>query len=158
MCLAVLVACGAAEPGDAARAAAAEVEQDAGTQQAAPAPEAMREHTARIRVGGIEISVEIADDPAERERGLMFRDSLSDEEGMLFVYGTEQTLSFWMKNTPLALDIAFIDATGLIVDIQQMEPFTEETHLSERPAMYALEMRQGWFADHGVAVGATVEF
>ena len=156
--LLVLVACGAAEQGDAgARASAADVPQSSET-PAEASQEAAADGKTRILVGGLEVWVEIADDPGERERGLMFRESLSDEEGMLFVYGTEQTLSFWMKNTPLALDIAFIDATGGIVDIQQMEPFTEETHLSKRPAMYALEMRKGWFADHGIAVGAHVEF
>ncbi len=153
-----LAACGAGEQGDSgARAATADVTQDAES-VAEASQEAAADAVARILVGGIEVQVEIADEPDERERGLMFRESLSDEEGMLFVYGTEQTLSFWMKNTPLALDIAFIDATGSIVDIQQMEPFTEQTHLSKRPAMYALEMRKGWFADHGVAVGAQVEF
>jgi uncharacterized membrane protein (UPF0127 family) len=111
-----------------------------------------------IRVAGMEVLAEVADEPAERERGLMFRDSLPENEGMLFVYPQEQTLSFWMKNTPLPLDIAFIDAGGRIVDIQQMEPLTEQTYLSRRPAMYALEMRLGWFGDYEVDVGAQVEF
>lgn len=161
-------ACGAAEQGGAgADAAASEASeaasgpskvtsgQDAGTEQEA---QAAREGKARIVVGDVELWVEVADDPEEREEGLMFRESLADDEGMLFVYGTQHTLSFWMKNTPLALDIAFIDASGRIVDIQQMEPFTERTHMSAQPAMYALEMRKGWFADHGVEVGDRVEF
>ncbi len=111
-----------------------------------------------IRVAGIDVLVEVADEPVERERGLMFRDSIPENEGMLFVYPQEQTLSFWMKNTPLPLDIAFVDAGGRIVDIQQMEPLTEQTYLSRRPAMYALEMRLGWFGDNEVDVGARVEF
>ncbi len=111
-----------------------------------------------IRVGETSVLVEIADEPKERERGFMFRDSIPELEGMLFVYEVERTLSFWMKNTPASLDIAFISADGRIVDIQQMEANTEELHASRLPAMYALEMRIGWFADHGIEVGDRVEF
>lgn len=111
-----------------------------------------------IRVGGVEIQVEIADEPAEHSRGLMFRESLAENEGMLFVYPEERTLGFWMKNTLIALDIAYADNQGRIVDIQQMEPQTLETHNSAGPAMYALEMNQGWFAANGIVVGDRIEF
>ncbi|MFQ5679558.1 MAG: DUF192 domain-containing protein [Gemmatimonadota bacterium] len=112
----------------------------------------------RIRVAGIPVTAEIADDQASRERGLMFRESLPPDHGMLFVYESERVLGFWMKNTHIPLDIAFIDRTGRIVDIQQMEAMTETTHSSRAPAMYALEMALGWFAEHGVGVGDRVEF
>ena len=111
-----------------------------------------------IRVAGIEIQVEIADEPSEHSRGLMFRESLEENHGMLFVYATEQTRGFWMKNTLIPLDIAYADREGRIVDIQQMEPQVTDTHLSKAPMMYALEMNQGWFEANGVRVGDRVEF
>lgn len=111
-----------------------------------------------LRVGGIEIRVELADDAAERQQGLMFRESLAENQGMLFAYPDERTLGFWMKNTLIPLDIAYIDAQGRIVDIQQMEPQTTETHNSSAPAMYALEMNQGWFEANGIRVGDLIEF
>ena len=111
-----------------------------------------------LRVGGIEIEVELADDADERQQGLMFRESLEENRGMLFVYPEQRTLGFWMQNTLIPLDIAYIDREGRIVDIQQMEPQTTETHNSAAPAMYALEMNQGWFEANGIRVGDLVEF
>ncbi len=111
-----------------------------------------------IRVGGSTVTVEIADDPEARSRGLMNRDSLPENHGMLFVYPQEQILSFWMRNTRIPLDIAFIDRNGFILEIQQMEPHDDASHASKQPAMYALEMRKGWFEDHGVEPGERVEF
>ena len=77
---------------------------------------------------------------------------------MLFVYPEEQILSFWMRNTRIPLDIAFIDRNGFILEIQQMEPHDDVSHASKQPAMYALELRKGWFEDHGVEPGERVEF
>jgi len=111
-----------------------------------------------IRVAGIEIQVEIADDDEERSRGLMYRESLPEDQGMLFVYTDERTLSFWMRNTLIPLDIAYIDREGRIVDIQHMEPQDAATHPSAAPAMYALEMNEGWFEANGVEVGDRIEF
>ncbi len=113
---------------------------------------------AEIRVGSSVVTVEIADDPDVRSRGLMGRDSLPEDHGMLFVYPEEQILSFWMRNTRIPLDIAFIDRSGFILEIQQMEPHDDASHASKQPAMYALELRKGWFEDHGVEVGERVEF
>jgi len=111
-----------------------------------------------IRAGGVEVRVEIADEPSEHSRGLMFRESLAENAGMLFIYPSERTLAFWMKNTLLPLDIAYADREGRIVDIQQMEPQTLDTHPSAAPAQYALEMNQGWFEANGVRVGDRIEF
>lgn len=111
-----------------------------------------------IRVAGIEIQVEIADDEAERSKGLMFRESLPEDEGMLFVYESARPLGFWMRNTLIPLDIAYIDEQGRIVDIQTMQPKDETTHWSNGDAMYALEMNAGWFEAHGITTGALVEF
>lgn len=112
-----------------------------------------------VRVGGHEILVEIADDAAERERGLMYRESLPEDQGMLFVYANAATRSFWMRNTLIQLDIAFIDPDGVIVDIQPMlQTQTDELTTSKFPAMYALEMTLGWFEANGVEVGDRLEF
>jgi len=99
------------------------------------------------------IKAEVARTEEEKSQGLMFRDKLGPDEGMLFIYEREDFLSFWMKNTPLPLSIAFLDPRGKIVDIQDMEPFNLRTHTSARPAMYALEMNKGWFKKNGVKVG-----
>ncbi|MDX1395105.1 MAG: DUF192 domain-containing protein [Gemmatimonadota bacterium] len=111
-----------------------------------------------IRVAGIEIQVEIADDEAERSKGLMFRESLPENGGMLFVYESARPLGFWMRNTLIPLDIAYIDEQGRIVDIQSMEPGDETTHWSSSDAMYALEMNVGWFEANEITVGDLVEF
>lgn len=112
-----------------------------------------------IRVGGVLLKVEIADTPLSRQRGLMFRENLPEDEGMLFVFERVDYLSFWMKNTLIPLSIAFIDAEGKIVQMEDMEPLDEQTHhRSVRPALYALEVNQGWFERHGVQIGDRVEF
>ena len=106
-----------------------------------------------LTIGGKTIKVEVARTEKEQERGLMFRERMGKDEGMLFVYEREERLSFWMKNTRLPLSIAFIDKGGRIVDIQDMEPFSLDTHTSAYPARYALEMNRGWFAREGIKVG-----
>ena len=83
----------------------------------------------------------------------MYRDAVPEGTGMLFVFDREALRSFWMQNTYVALDVAFIDANFTIVDIQQMEPETTDIHDGEGPAMFALEVRQGWFAGKGISVG-----
>ncbi len=107
-------------------------------------------------IKGVKIKMEIAATPAEREMGLMFRDSLPENQGMLFVFDREEPLSFWMKNTKIPLSIAFLDRDFVIVDIQKMEPLSETTHISARPAMYALEVNQGFFEKHGIGIGDTL--
>ena len=152
---AVLAACGSADQGVRGADAARSGEQAAETGTGAVAQAA---ELVPLRVGGIEIQVEIADDADERQRGLMYRESLGENEGMLFVYPEQRTLGFWMQNTLIPLDIAYIDREGRIVDIQQMEPQTTETHDSAAPAMYALEMNQGWFEANGIRIGDRIEF
>ena len=106
-----------------------------------------------LSVKGKKIRVEVVRTEKEKARGLMFRESLGKDEGMLFVYEGEEILAFWMKNTRFPLSIAFIRQDGKIVDIQDMEPFSLTTHLSRYPAKYALEMNQGWFEKNGITVG-----
>ncbi|CAN5586457.1 hypothetical protein BH24ACT22_BH24ACT22_07690 [soil metagenome] len=120
----------------------------------------------------VKVHIEIADDTAERAQGLMYRTGLGVDKGMLFVYedgfifNEESIRSFWMKNTLIPLSIAFIDSEGRIVDIQKMEPVGREQtvsdtelprYVSAEPARYALEVNQGFFEQHGVEVGDTVE-
>ena len=106
------------------------------------------------------IVAEIARTPDERAQGLMYRDELPDDTGMLFVFQDVQIRSFWMANTYVALDIAYISVSYVIVDIQQMEPLVTDSYPSTEPSMFALEVPQGWFAEHGVEVGdqAQIEF
>ena len=113
-----------------------------------------------IDAGGpqFDVRVEIADDEAERQRGLMERTTLPKDAGMLFVFGREQELSFWMRNTRIPLSIAYIDADGRIVDIEDMEPFDDQTkHPSAEPSKYALEVNQGFFEERSIEVGDRVE-
>jgi uncharacterized membrane protein (UPF0127 family) len=113
--------------------------------------------TTTLDVGGIAVSAEIADTPALREHGLMERDSLPENHGMLFVYPDERPLSFWMRNTPIDLDIAFMDRTGTILNIATMQANDDSSHVSEGPAMYALEMESGWFEVNGIEAGTRVK-
>ncbi len=109
--------------------------------------------------GEVRVRVEIADDDFERGRGLMYRTALAENRGMLFVYEVEQKPSFWMKNTLIPLSIAFMDAEGRIVDIQDMEPLDDDppSYVSAEPARYALEVNQGFFEERGVEVGDRAE-
>lgn len=94
------------------------------------------------------IRVDIADTPSKREHGLMFRDSLTDQEGMLFVFPKSDRHCFWMKNTPSPLTIAFIDDTRQIIDVQPMQAQSETIHCPPTNIRYALELSQGWFDRH----------
>lgn len=113
--------------------------------------------TIPLRVGDTSLQVEVADDDAERSKGLMHRDGLATDHGMLFVYRDLQERGFWMRNTRIPLSIAFADDQGRIVHIADMAPFDQTTTRSQRPAMYAIEMDQGWFSQHGVMVGSKVD-
>jgi len=104
-----------------------------------------------------ELSVELAVTPAEHIRGLMFREAMQEERGMLFVFGRETKTGFWMKDTKIPLSIAFIASDGLILETQDMEPLSEELHTPARAYRYALEVNQGWFERHGLGLGDRVE-
>ncbi len=112
--------------------------------------------TRELVVDGHPITVEIADEQAERNLGLMYRDQMGADAGMLFVYPDAQPRSFWMKDTRIPLTIAYLDATGTIVHMADMRPLDTSSVPSQKPAMYALEMNQGWFAKHDVVVGDKV--
>jgi uncharacterized membrane protein (UPF0127 family) len=112
-----------------------------------------RLETTTIEVEGHSVEVEIAELQKERERGLMGRKDLGPDQGMLFMYRDERPRSFWMKDTPLPLSIAYADRKGTIVKILDMEPYSEAHYQSIYPAMYALEMKQGWFQQNDVVPG-----
>jgi len=114
--------------------------------------------TALVVFGSDTVRAEVANTAETRSRGLMYRDEIPDGTGMLFVFDREAERSFWMQNTYVALDVAFIDANFRIVDIQQMEPESTDIHDGARPAMFALEVRQGWFAERGITVGNRCQF
>jgi len=117
-----------------------------------------REWPYTVQLGDASLKVEVAATPEQRERGLMFRDDLDENWGMLFAYDDEWTLSFWMKNTKIPLSIAFIDRGLVVRDIQDMTPMTEEMHTSKVPVMYAIEVNRGWFVRHDIAPGTVVTF
>jgi hypothetical protein len=100
------------------------------------------------------IRAEVADTFTSRMQGLMRRTSLPQNGGMLFVFDDESTHCMWMKNTLIPLSVAFLDARGAIINIAEMEPHSEQSHCAARPARYALEMAQGWFAQRGIRAGA----
>lgn len=112
--------------------------------------------TAQLMVGPHAVNAEIAATENSRSFGLMQRQSLPPDHGMLFVFDDVGTPCFWMKNTPLPLSIAFINAEGVIVNIADMQPHSLDTHCPAGPVIYALEMQQGWFKDHQVQAGAKV--
>lgn len=113
--------------------------------------------TIPLVVGGHKIAAEVAETDEQRMKGLMYRFSLRPDQGMVFVFRQPQPLGFWMKNTFVPLSIAFIDSSGRILNIEDMAPQTESSHPSRGPALYALEMRKGWFRDHGVQPGDRVD-
>lgn len=104
----------------------------------------------------VDLTVEIADDTDERAQGLMFREELPEDSGMLFVYPDDHLGGFWMKDTLIPLSIAFVTADGVIIDIQDMEPETTESHRPPDVYRSAVEVSQGWFDRNGIAVGDTV--
>lgn len=119
--------------------------------------EVKRNKVLPISVAGIELEVEVAITPEEQILGLMYRDTLEDNEGMLFIFPKEKQLSFWMKDTRIPLSIAFIKADGRIMQIESMKPYSLDTHVSREKVKYALEMKDGWFKAHNIKVGDAVK-
>ena len=102
------------------------------------------------------LRAELADTAARRTRGLMFRPSLGEEEGMLFLFPRDTTGGFWMQDTLVPLSIAFIDWDGRIMEILDMEPLTTAVHRPAQPYRWAVEVNQGWYEARGVAAGDIV--
>jgi uncharacterized membrane protein (UPF0127 family) len=113
--------------------------------------------TRTLTIRGHSLVVEIAATEQTREIGLMNRFSLQPDHGMLFIFEAPQSLAFWMKNTYVPLSVAFVDSGGHILNIEDMRPLDLATHWSTGPALYAIEMKQGWFADKGIGPGDVVQ-
>ncbi len=110
-----------------------------------------------LKIGAHKLKAEVAADANSRTVGLMNRFSLAPDSGMLFVFPQSEQLGFWMKNTFIPLSIAYLDAKGVILNIADMKPQDESTHPSKGPAMYAVEMKQGWFKERGIKAGDKVD-
>lgn len=114
--------------------------------------------TVNLTVGGVSLKAEIAEDDQSREMGLMFRDSLPEDHGMLFIFDQPHQASFWMKNTKIPLSIAFLENDRVISEENSMRPF-DETLIQSRSdkIRYAIEVNAGWFDRHQVKPGTKVE-
>ncbi len=114
--------------------------------------------TVLLRIGSQTLKAEVAEDDTTRATGLMFREGLEENAGMLFVMPATAPAGFWMRNTKIPLSIAYISPAGVILEIHSLEPFNETPVHSRFPNIaYALEVRRGWFSDHGIFPGARIE-
>ena len=156
--LAILAACSdddgadptpSAEPSGTAAATVSAIH----TSSPAPAPTAVFTTASGETV---ELEVEIADDAVERQQGLMLRESLPENSGMIFIFDGDHLAGFWMKDTLIPLSIAFVTSDGTILDIQDMEPETLESHRPPDVYRNAIEVNQGWFDRNGIDVGDSV--
>jgi uncharacterized membrane protein (UPF0127 family) len=108
--------------------------------------------------GRVPVRVELARSRDELSRGLMWRDRLDEDAGMLFVFASDEPRTFWMKNTPLPLDIIFVDAAGKVVSVaEHTTPFTTTPIRSAGPARYVLEVNAGFAERHGIRAGTVME-
>jgi uncharacterized membrane protein (UPF0127 family) len=103
------------------------------------------------------IQAEVAATEANRRQGLMFREKMGPNEGMVFLFEEPAALCMWMKNTLVPLSVAFIDADGKIINIEDMQPQSTESHCAKRPARFALEMNQGWFKQKNNKPGIPIQ-
>ena len=110
----------------------------------------------QLTAGEHPIQVYVARSEEERALGLMHRQDLPDGEGMLFMCDDRAVQSFWMKDTPLPLSVAFLEEDGTILKIADLEPHDLEPESSEHPVRFVLEVNQGWFRERGIAPGARV--
>ena len=111
-----------------------------------------------IIVGGQQFLVEVVRTREDQAQGLMRRKELGEKAGMIFVYSRDRRLGFWMKDTEIPLSLAFLNAHGDILQIEDMQPFDIRTVLSSRSVRYALELRQGMFDELGVEEGDKIIF
>jgi len=111
-----------------------------------------------LAIGAVAFEAQIALTASEQQRGLMHRDSLPENGGMLFPYPQPQQMSFWMANTRIPLDIGFFDASGLLLEVHRMVPYdTNPTRSRGRDLQFALEMNAGWFARNGLYPGQRMD-
>lgn len=113
--------------------------------------------TVQMNLGTKTFTLEVANTPSSRETGLMRRDSMPADRGMIFVFAAEDRLGFYMKNTRIPLDIIYVNAAGRVVSIKQMKPYDWTSVYSDAPAKWAIELNQGAAQDAGVKVGDVLE-
>jgi len=103
-------------------------------------------------------TIEIADDERERSAGLMFRESMDDDHGMLFVFQQTRPVAFWMRNTPMPLDLVFVGEDGKVVDVLPGQPFSEAmiSPGAQAPVRYVLELKRGMAGKAGIAAGSAL--
>jgi uncharacterized membrane protein (UPF0127 family) len=112
--------------------------------------------TAQLKIANHPLKVEVAASEPERMQGLMYREALGKDDGMLFIFDELGYHSMWMKNTPLPLSVAFVDDDGKILNILDMKPHTLDSHTAAGPARYAIETHKGWFAAKKIKAGDQV--
>ena len=122
-----------------------------------PATDAADAGTVRMQIGNQSFTLEVAATPKAQQLGLMHRQSMPADWGMIFVFPEERQLGFWMKNTLIPLDIIYLDRDSKVVSIRQMKPLDETSVPSGAPAMYAIELNEGAAAKAGVKVGDVLE-
>lgn len=113
--------------------------------------------TTPLRIGNKTFTIEIARTDADRQRGLMHRESLPADRGMLFIFDREEPRAFWMKNVPFALDLIFLDAQCRVVDVKRLLPLDLRSTYGAKPAQYAIELNAGASAEAGLKIGDTID-
>ena len=111
---------------------------------------------ATVKVAGHALKVEVVSTPEQRARGLMFREKMGRNDGMLFIFDEPGYHAMWMMNTLIPLSVAFLDGEGRILNIEDMQPKTLDSHAAQGPARYAIETNVGWFAERKVKAGDKV--
>jgi uncharacterized protein len=112
--------------------------------------------TITLRIANHPLKVEVAQREPDRQKGLMFRESLGKNDGMLFIFDEPAYHAMWMKNTLIPLSVAFVDAHGTILNILDMEPHNLDSKMSAGPSIYAIETNVGWFAERKIKAGDKV--
>ncbi len=123
----------------------------------AQTPQVRKFPATQLNIGIHLIKAEVARTEAEREQGLMFREKMGDNEGMLFLFGQPAGVCMWMKNTLIPLSVAFMDEKGVIINIEDMKAQTLDSHCAKRAAVYALEMNKDWFKQKNIQPGSQIE-
>ena len=124
---------------------------------AAHAQQGARLPVTQLTAGMHVIKAEVAATDPQRSQGLMFREQMGANEGMVFLFPEPTDSCMWMKNTPLPLSVAFIDANSTIVNIADMKPHSTDSHCATSKVRYALEMNVGWFAKRGIKAGSRID-
>ncbi len=111
-----------------------------------------------ISIDGNELQLQLALNPFEQEKGLMHRDSLTEDHGMLFLYDQPEQRGFWMRNTRIPLDIGYFNSRGQLLEVYKLYPYDETTVPSKsRQVLIAVETNRGWYAAHGIKPGAQID-